>query len=125
MRGKTKHAATAYNFAGGCGGDVIRGEQAVAKERHAITEVMEGRKLIVTVAGLGGGVATGGCRTIASVARALKIPALFLLVTPLLVVHLARVRRGVGRQLDSQLRFISLTTLLLVLLCGFGQLFGN
>ena len=50
---------------------------------------------------------------------------LFLLVTPLLVVHLARVRRGVGRQLDSQLRFISLTTLLLVLLCGFGQLFGN
>ena len=74
----------------GCGGDVIRGEQAVAKERHAITEVMEGRKLIVTVAGLGGGVATGGCRTIASVARALKIPALFLLVTPFSFESFAR-----------------------------------
>lgn len=66
----------------GCGGDVIRGEQAVAKERHAITKLMEGKQLVVTVAGLGGGVATGGCRTIASVARALKIPAVFMLVTP-------------------------------------------
>ena len=74
----------------GCGGDVIRGEQAVAKERHAITGLMEGKKLVVTVAGLGGGVATGGCRTIASVARALKIPAVFLLVTPFSFESFAR-----------------------------------
>ena len=74
----------------GCGGDVIRGEQAVAKERHAISGLMEGKKLIVTVAGLGGGVATGGCRTIASVARALKIPAVFMLVTPFSFESFAR-----------------------------------
>jgi len=66
----------------GCGGDAIRGEQAVARERHAITRMMDGKKLIVTVAGLGGGVATGGVRTIASVARSLEIPAVFLLTTP-------------------------------------------
>ena len=47
---------------------------------------------------------------------------LFVLTLPLLCLHLARVRRGEGRALDSQLRFISLSTLLLVLLSGFGQL---
>lgn len=50
---------------------------------------------------------------------------LFLLTGPLLGLHLARVHRGVGRQLDSQLKFISLSTLLLVLLCGLGQLLGQ
>ncbi len=66
----------------GCGGDVIRGEQAVAKERHAIAKLMEGKSLLVIVGGLGGGVATGGVRTLASVARTLKIPAVFMLTTP-------------------------------------------
>lgn len=66
----------------GCGGDVIRGEQAVAKERHAIAKRMEGKSLLIVVGGLGGGVATGGIRTLASVARTLKIPAVFMLTTP-------------------------------------------
>lgn len=66
----------------GCGGDVVRGEQAVAGERHAITRMMQKKKLILCVAGLGGGVSTGGVRTIASVARHLEIPAIFLLTTP-------------------------------------------
>ena len=86
----------------GCGGDVIRGEQAVAKERHAITALMEGKKLIVTVAGLGGGVATGGCRTIASVARAQKIPAVFLLVTPFSFESFAR-RKNAEECIDDLL----------------------
>lgn len=72
----------AWREGSGCGGDVIRGEQAVAKERHAIARMMEGKALLVAVAGLGGGVATGGVRTLASVARALKIPAAFMLTTP-------------------------------------------
>ncbi len=66
----------------GCGGDVIRGEQAVAKERHAIAKLMEGKSLLIVTGGLGGGVATGGIRTIASVARAQNIPAAFMLTTP-------------------------------------------
>ena len=66
----------------GCGGDVIRGEQAVAKERHAIARLMEGKALLIVVAGLGGGVATGGVRTLASVARSQKLPAVFMLTTP-------------------------------------------
>ena len=61
---------------------MIRGEQAVAKERHAIAKRMEGKSLLIVVGGLGGGVATGGIRTLASVARTLKIPAVFMLTTP-------------------------------------------
>jgi len=46
---------------------------------------------------------------------------LFLLTLPLLAVHLKSVYRGEGRALDSQLKFLSLTTLLIALLLGFGN----
>ena len=46
---------------------------------------------------------------------------LFLLTLPLLVMHLKSVYRGEGRALDSQLKFLSITTLLIALLLGFGQ----
>ena len=48
----------------------------------------------------------------------------FWLSAPLFGLHLARVRKGEGRQLDGQLKFISLSTLLLVALCGLGQSLG-
>ena len=66
----------------GCGGNVIRGEQAISGERHRIMDLISGRKFIIVVAGLGGGVSTGGIRTIASTIRAKKIPAVFMLTTP-------------------------------------------
>lgn len=47
---------------------------------------------------------------------------LFLLVLPLLVIHLKCVYRGEGRVLDPQLKFLSITTLLIALLLGGGQL---
>ena len=47
---------------------------------------------------------------------------LFLLTLPLLVMHQKSVYRGEGRALDSQLKFLSITTLLIALLLGFGQL---
>ena len=47
---------------------------------------------------------------------------LFLLTLPLLVMHLNSVYRGEGRALASQLKFLSITTLLIALLLGFGQL---
>ena len=47
---------------------------------------------------------------------------LFLLTLPLLVVHLKHVYQGEGRALDSQLKFLSITTLLISLLLGFGQI---
>ena len=47
---------------------------------------------------------------------------LFLLTLPLLAMHLKSVYRGEGRALDSQLKFLSITTLLIALSLGFGQL---
>ena len=47
---------------------------------------------------------------------------LFLLMLPLLAMHLKSVYWGEGRALDSQLKFLSITTLLIALLLGFGQL---
>lgn len=47
---------------------------------------------------------------------------IFLLTLPLLFVHLRNVRRYSGRDLDIQLRFLALTTLLFALLVGLGQI---
>ncbi len=66
----------------GCGGDVLRGERAVSHERANLKEHLRGFSLIIVTGGLGGGTATGGVRTLASVAREAGIPAIFLLTTP-------------------------------------------
>ena len=50
---------------------------------------------------------------------------LFIIALPLLGIHLKHVRDGEGRALDSQLKFLSITTLLLTLLLGFGQIVGR
>jgi cell division protein FtsZ len=66
----------------GCGGNVIRGEQAISAERHQIMDLIADKSFIIVVAGLGGGVSTGGIRTLASTIRSKKIPAVFMLTTP-------------------------------------------
>lgn len=86
----------------GCGGDVIRGEQAVARERLALGNLMAGKSLLIVVGGLGGGVATGGVRTLASVARTLNLPAVFLLTTPFSFESFAR-RKSAEDCLDDLL----------------------
>lgn len=47
---------------------------------------------------------------------------LFLLVLPLFILHLKKVAKNQGRELDSQLKVLSLTTLLFALLSGLSQL---
>jgi len=66
----------------GCGGDVIRGERAISHERANLKEHIRGFSLLIVTGGLGGGTATGGVRTLASVAREEGIPAIFLFTTP-------------------------------------------
>lgn len=46
----------------------------------------------------------------------------FLLTIPLFIIHLRKVFHSSGRALDSQLKFLALTTLLFALLTGFGQI---
>ncbi len=66
----------------GCGGDPMKGERAIARERSKLTQAIGGHDLLVVVGGLGGGTATGGVHTIASVVKNLSIPSIFLLTTP-------------------------------------------
>lgn len=66
----------------GCGGDVMKGERAIARERSRITQLLTPYDFIIVTGGLGCGTATGGIRTLASVAKSLAIPAVFLLTTP-------------------------------------------
>ena len=66
----------------GCGGDILRGERAISHERANLKEHIRGFSLLIVTGGLGGGTATGGVRTLASVAREEGIPAIFLLTTP-------------------------------------------
>ncbi len=66
----------------GCGGDPMKGERAIARERSKLMQAIGGHDFLVTVGGLGGGTATGGVHTIASVVKNLSIPSVFLLTTP-------------------------------------------
>ena len=66
----------------GCGGDIMKGERAIARERSRITQLLSAYDFILVTGGLGGGTATGGIRTVASVAKGLSVPAVFLLTTP-------------------------------------------
>ena len=66
----------------GCGGDPMKGERAFARERAKITSLISGHDFVIVTGGLGGGTATGGVRTIASVIRNLSVPAVFMLTTP-------------------------------------------
>ena len=60
----------------------MKGERAVARERSRITQLLADYDFILVTGGLGCGTATGGIRTLASVAKGLAIPAVFLLTTP-------------------------------------------
>ncbi len=66
----------------GCGGDIIRGERAISHERTNLKQHVRGFSLMIVTGGLGGGTATGGIRTLASVAREEGIPTIFLLTMP-------------------------------------------
>jgi len=75
-------AASEWRSGVGCGGDVIKGERSISKERAAIGQIVEGARLMVVTGGLGGGAATGGVRILASIAKNASIPAIFLLGSP-------------------------------------------
>lgn len=66
----------------GCGGDVMRGQRAMSRERGRVGALLQGFDLILVTAGLGGGTATGGILSVASVLRGLGTPAVFLVTTP-------------------------------------------
>ncbi len=75
-------AASEWRAGAGCGGDVIKGERSISRERSRIGQFIEGASLVLVTGGLGGGTATGGARILASVAKNASVPTIFLLGTP-------------------------------------------
>lgn len=66
----------------GCGGDVIAGQQALANERKQLAGVLAGTGVLIIVAGLGGGLATGGLPVVLGVAAKLHITTAVLVTLP-------------------------------------------
>ncbi|MBE6365247.1 MAG: hypothetical protein E7053_05795 [Lentisphaerae bacterium] len=66
----------------GCGGDIIAGQQALANERKLLNSVLASTDILVVVAGLGGGLATGGLPVILGVAAKLHITTTVLVTLP-------------------------------------------
>ncbi len=66
----------------GCGGDEMSGQLALANERKRLSEVLGGTRILLIVAGLGGGLATGGLTVILGVAAKLHITTLLLGTLP-------------------------------------------
>lgn len=88
----------------GCGGDIIRGERALARVRKKIMDLLKGYEMVVITAGLGGGTATGGLRTVASVLRELGTPSVLLLTLPFLTENYGR-RKNAEDCLDELICF--------------------
>ncbi|MBR7121753.1 MAG: hypothetical protein IKC94_05885 [Lentisphaeria bacterium] len=66
----------------GCGGDLIAGQQALANERKLLNTVLSGTDVLIIVAGLGGGLATGGLPVILGVAAKMHITTAVLVTLP-------------------------------------------
>ena len=75
-------AASEWRSGAGCGGDVIKGERSISRERSRLGQFIDGASLLVVTGGLGGGTATGGARILASIAKNASIPTIFLLSMP-------------------------------------------
>ncbi len=66
----------------GCGGDIISGQQALANERKQLSSLLAGIDVLIVVAGLGGGLASGGMPVILGVAAKLHITTAVLVTLP-------------------------------------------
>ena len=66
----------------GCGGSILDGQRAIARDRAEIEKSIAGSGILVVVGGLGGGTCTGGAQVAVSVAHKLNIPVMFLLTLP-------------------------------------------
>ncbi len=74
--------AESWHHGKGCGGEVLKGQRSIARERKCISEAIAGSSLVIVTGGLGGGTATGGMPVFASEAANCGIPTVFVLTTP-------------------------------------------
>ncbi|MBE6380267.1 MAG: hypothetical protein E7047_05000 [Lentisphaerae bacterium] len=66
----------------GTGGDVMKGQRAIAREGNQLQQLMHDAALLLIVGGLGGGTATGGAGVISRMARSNNLTALGIFEMP-------------------------------------------
>lgn len=66
----------------GCGASIDAGAQAAHASRAEIMDAIEGAELLLLVAGLGGGVGSGGIRVVAEIAMQMNIPTICFVTKP-------------------------------------------
>lgn len=75
-------ADSGWRHGAGCGGDVIKGQRSLARERSRIAGLIEKADFLIVTGGMGGGTATGGAPIISSVAAEKGIPTVFMMTLP-------------------------------------------
>ena len=66
----------------GCGGDAVLGERAASASVDALRSFVEGARLLIVLAGLGGGTGSGAAKVVARLAREAQVTTLFLATLP-------------------------------------------
>jgi len=66
----------------GCGGDAMLGERAASASAAELRQFITGARMLLVVAGLGGGTAAGGAKIVARLARDTETTALFVVTLP-------------------------------------------
>ena len=66
----------------GCGGDIVLGERAASASAERLREFIQDARLLIVVAGLGGGTGSGAAKVVARLAREAELSAMFLLTLP-------------------------------------------
>ncbi len=75
-------ADSGWRHGAGCGGDVIKGQRSLARERGRLADLLRDTTMLIVVGGFGGGTATGGVPIISSVASDRNIPAVYMMTMP-------------------------------------------
>lgn len=75
-------AAAAWRNGRGCGGNAVSGKSSFSRERENLRTLIGEPDLLLVIAGLGGGTATGGLSVILSECRKKSFPVIFLLTLP-------------------------------------------
>lgn len=66
----------------GCGGDAVLGERATSASADELKGGLQGSRMVIVTAGLGGGTSSGGVRVLARLLREMEVVSLFVVTLP-------------------------------------------
>lgn len=80
--GITIEAGFQWTGGRGCGGNVLKGQRAISVVRSQLKEQLSEAAQLIVTGGFGKGTTTGGASILASIARELHLPSIFIMTQP-------------------------------------------